>query len=157
MVSAWIGYLIKFLKYFYFLQNWRTKKLTNGLVFFFIAFCSGSIHFVVLLDIIFLKGNMPCIKGGCKELKKIPDLEKWGTGRVGGVSRVLLSTLLRVYFVKWVQISGSNLKVSNKLLIIPLLLQKYVEYACIDICVISGGSWVILLGVPRPPVNLEND
>lgn len=52
---------------------------------------------------------------------KIPALEKWGTGRVGGVSRALLSTLLRVYFVKWVQTSGSNLKVSNKLLMIPLL------------------------------------
>ena len=36
---------------------------------------------------------------------------KWGTGRVGGTSRGCLSTQLRVSFVKWLQTSGSNLKV----------------------------------------------
>lgn len=36
---------------------------------------------------------------------------KWGTGRVGGTSRGCLSTQLRASFVKWLQTSGSNLKV----------------------------------------------
>jgi hypothetical protein len=46
--------------------------------------------------------------------RKISALEKWGTGRAGGVSRTLLSTLLRVSLVKWIQTSDSNLKVSKQ-------------------------------------------
>jgi len=36
---------------------------------------------------------------------------KWETGRVGGTSIGCLSTQLRVSFVKWLQTSGSKLKV----------------------------------------------
>jgi hypothetical protein len=46
--------------------------------------------------------------------RKISTLEKWGTGRAGDVSRALLSTLLGVSLVKWIQTSDSNLKVCKQ-------------------------------------------